>query len=49
MIVSSAQQMGCKLLWAEDLNSGQYIDDLVIRKPFNQKQWGGLVNKKLFT
>ncbi len=38
MIVSSAQQMGCKFLWTEDLNSGQYIDDLIIRNPFNQKQ-----------
>ncbi len=34
MIISSAQQMGCKVLWTEDLNSGQYIDDLVIRNPF---------------
>ncbi len=34
MIVSSAQQMGCKVLWTEDLNSGQYIGDLVIRNPF---------------
>ncbi|MBW6464747.1 MAG: PIN domain-containing protein [Dethiobacteria bacterium] len=37
MIVSSAQQMGCKLLWTEDLNSGQYIDDLIIRNPFSKK------------
>jgi predicted nucleic acid-binding protein len=35
MIVSSAQQMGCKVLWTEDLNSGQYIDDLIIRNPFS--------------
>lgn len=34
MIVSSALQMGCKVLWTEDLNSGQYINDLVIRNPF---------------
>jgi len=34
MIVSSAQQMSCNVLWTEDLNSGQYIDDLVIRNPF---------------
>ncbi len=36
MIVSSAQQMGCKLLWTEDLNSGQYIDDLIIKNPFSE-------------
>lgn len=34
MIVNSARQMGCKILWTEDLNSGQYIGDLVIRNPF---------------
>lgn len=37
MIVSSARQMGCKLLWTEDLNSGQSIEDLVIRNPFSKK------------
>ncbi len=37
MIVSSAQQMGCKLLWTEDLNSGQYIDNLIIRNPFSKR------------
>ena len=35
MIVSSALQMGCKLLWTEDLNSGQYMEGLVIRNPFS--------------
>lgn len=35
MIVSSALQMGCKVLWTEDLSSGQYIKDLIIRNPFS--------------
>lgn len=35
MIVSSALQMGCKVLWTEDLHSGQYINDLIIRNPFS--------------
>lgn len=35
MIVSSALQMGCKVLWTEDLGSGQYINDLIIRNPFS--------------
>jgi len=34
MIVNSAQETGCSVLWTEDLNSGQYIGDLVIRNPF---------------
>jgi len=34
MVVNSALQMGCDVLWSEDLNSGQYIDNLVIRNPF---------------
>ncbi|MDZ4132551.1 MAG: hypothetical protein U1E11_05375 [Dethiobacteria bacterium] len=34
MIVSSAMQMDCKVLWIEDLNSGQYIADLLILNPF---------------
>lgn len=34
MVVNSALQMGCNVLWSEDLNSGQYIDNLVIRNPF---------------
>ncbi len=34
MLVNSAQKTGCSVLWTEDLNSGQYIGDLVIRNPF---------------
>lgn len=34
MIVSSALQMDCKILWTEDLNSGQYLAELVVLNPF---------------
>ncbi len=34
MIVNSAQQMGCGVLWTEDLSSNQYIGELVIKNPF---------------
>ena len=34
MVVNSARQMGCDVLWSEDLNSGQDIGDLIIRNPF---------------
>ncbi len=34
MIISSALQMKCNILWTEDLNSGQSVDGLVIQNPF---------------
>ena len=34
MIISSALQMKCDILWTEDLNSGQSVDGLVIQNPF---------------
>jgi predicted nucleic acid-binding protein len=34
MIVSSSLQVGCKILWTEDLNSGQNIYDLMIMNPY---------------
>ncbi|MDR2896760.1 MAG: PIN domain-containing protein [Propionibacteriaceae bacterium] len=34
MIVNSAAQLGCTVLWSEDLNSGQVIEGLMIRNPF---------------
>jgi predicted nucleic acid-binding protein len=34
MIVSSALQMDCKVLWTEDLNNDQYLADLLILNPF---------------
>lgn len=34
MVVRSASQMGCRVLWSEDLNSGQTITGVEIRNPF---------------
>jgi len=34
MIVVSAQQLGCRTLWSEDLNSGQVYDGVTVRNPF---------------
>ncbi|MDR3359436.1 MAG: PIN domain-containing protein [Bifidobacteriaceae bacterium] len=34
MIVHSARQLGCVVLWTEDLNSGQVIDGVEVLNPF---------------
>lgn len=34
MIVQSAHRLGCRILWSEDLNSGQSIAGVEIRNPF---------------
>lgn len=34
LIVQSAIEMGCSLLWSEDFNDGQKFGALVIRNPF---------------
>ena len=34
MIVASAQQLGCSLLWSEDLNDGQRYGEVEVRNPF---------------
>ncbi|MFN2140485.1 MAG: PIN domain-containing protein [Candidatus Promineifilaceae bacterium] len=34
MIVCSAQQLGCGVLWSEDLNAGQRYGDVKVRNPF---------------
>lgn len=34
MIVVSAQQLGCRTLWSEDLNSGQVYNGVTVRNPF---------------
>jgi len=34
MIVWSALQLGCTILWTEDLNAGQRFDGLRVRDPF---------------
>jgi predicted nucleic acid-binding protein len=33
MIISSAQKLGCKILWSEDLNDGQDYGGVVVRNP----------------
>lgn len=35
MIVRSASELGCTVLWSEDLNSGQRINGVEIRNPFS--------------
>lgn len=34
MIVASAVQLGCRILWSEDLNPGQVYDQVEVRSPF---------------
>lgn len=34
MVVQGAAASGCKILWSEDLNSGQVISGVMIRNPF---------------
>lgn len=34
MILSSAQQMQCSILWTEDFNTGQNYDGIVVKNPF---------------
>jgi predicted nucleic acid-binding protein len=34
MILQSALQLGCALLWSEDLNPGQSFAGLTVRSPF---------------
>ena len=34
LIVQSATEMGCSLLWSEDFNDGQKFGALVVRNPF---------------
>jgi predicted nucleic acid-binding protein len=36
MIVNSAIQLGCSVLWTEDLNHGQVYDGVTVRNPFLQ-------------
>ena len=34
MILASAVQLGCQVLWSEDLNSGQTYDRVEVQNPF---------------
>jgi hypothetical protein len=35
MVVRSARQMGCSVLWTEDLNDGQSYAGVLVRDPFS--------------
>jgi predicted nucleic acid-binding protein len=34
MIVASAVELGCQILWSEDLNPGQVYDQIKVQSPF---------------
>lgn len=34
LVVQSALELGCRVLWTEDLNHGQQIGDVTIQNPF---------------
>ncbi|ABS61566.1 MULTISPECIES: PIN domain-containing protein [Fervidobacterium] len=36
LIICSAKNLGCSILWSEDLNSGQYFGKLKVLNPFLQ-------------
>jgi predicted nucleic acid-binding protein len=38
MIVRSATQLGCTVLWSEDFNEGQVWGSLGVRNPFRQAE-----------
>ena len=35
MIIQSAAQLGCRVLWSEDLNAGQEYQKVRVRNPFD--------------
>lgn len=35
MIIRSAEALGCKVLWSEDLNPGQYYGEVKVVNPFS--------------
>lgn len=37
MIIWSAAQLGCTVIWSEDLNPGQLYEGVKIRNPFSQE------------
>jgi predicted nucleic acid-binding protein len=34
MVIASAVQLGCRILWSEDLNPGQVYDQIEVQSPF---------------
>lgn len=35
MIIRSANQLGCNVIWTEDLNEGQLVEGCLIKSPFS--------------
>ncbi len=35
MIIRSANQLGCNVIWTEDLNEGQLVEECLIKSPFS--------------
>ena len=36
MVIHSANCLGCKIIWSEDLNNGQMYNDLMVKNPFHR-------------
>ena len=36
LIVNSAMELGCRILWSEDLSAGRRFGSLIVRNPFNE-------------
>ena len=34
LVVNSANQLGCRVLWSEDMNHGQRYGSVTVRNPF---------------
>jgi len=40
MVIRSAAQLGCRMLWSEDLNSGQVYEGVRVMNPFAEPERG---------
>ena len=40
MVIRSAAQLGCRMLWSEDLNSGQVYEGVRVMNPFAEPEKG---------
>ena len=40
MVMRSAAQLGCRMLWSEDLNSGQVYEGVRVMNPFAEPEKG---------
>ncbi len=43
MIIASAQQLGCAIIWSEDLNPGQSYDQVRVLNPFDNQSASTLI------